>query len=174
MIAHRIFRSLAVLFLMTLAAPFAGLQAQETESLGTFNAWAAQTYQANNTKVCYIISHPTDSEPKNVRRGSISFFVEHRPGANTRNVVSTIVGYPLREGSWVTVEIGDQSFELFTDGDTAWADTEEKDRQIVAAMRAGLTMVVRGTSQRGTNTVDTYSLLGVMASMERIDQECPQ
>jgi hypothetical protein len=33
-------------------------------------------------------------------------------------------------------------------------------------------MVVRGTSQRGTNTIDTYSLSGVTAAMGEIDKAC--
>jgi hypothetical protein len=33
-------------------------------------------------------------------------------------------------------------------------------------------MVVRGTSTRGTNTTDTYSLSGVTAAMDAIDAAC--
>jgi hypothetical protein len=33
-------------------------------------------------------------------------------------------------------------------------------------------MTVRGTSQRGTNTVDTYSLSGATAAVNAIDAAC--
>ena len=42
----------------------------------------------------------------------------------------------------------------------------------MAALKAGTTLVVRGTSQRGTNTTDTYSLRGVTAAMTEIDKAC--
>jgi hypothetical protein len=89
-----------------------------------------------------------------------------------RNEVNTIIGYPFREESTATVTIGDANFELFTSGDGAWADSADRDRQIVEAMKGGTTMRLRGTSWRGTNTTDRYSLLGVTAAMTKIDEEC--
>jgi hypothetical protein len=41
-------------------------------------------------------------------------------------------------------------------------------------MRAGSTMVVKGTSARGTRTTDTYSLKGVSAALDAIDKACPR
>lgn len=39
-------------------------------------------------------------------------------------------------------------------------------------MKAGRTMIVRGTSTRGTATTDTYSLTGFTAGMKAIDEAC--
>ena len=33
-------------------------------------------------------------------------------------------------------------------------------------------MIVKGTSSRGTDTTDTYSLLGITAALNRAAQEC--
>ncbi|MFO1120388.1 MAG: invasion associated locus B family protein [Rhodospirillales bacterium] len=46
------------------------------------------------------------------------------------------------------------------------------DRAIVAAMKAGKAMIVRGTSARGTLTTDTYSLSGFSAALAAIDKAC--
>ena len=46
------------------------------------------------------------------------------------------------------------------------------DRAIVAAMKAGRQMIVRGTSTRGTLTTDTYSLSGFSAALAAIDKAC--
>ncbi|MFO1113388.1 MAG: invasion associated locus B family protein [Rhodospirillales bacterium] len=46
------------------------------------------------------------------------------------------------------------------------------DRAIVAAMKAGQKMTVRGTSARGTITTDTYSLSGFSAALAAIDKAC--
>ena len=146
--------------------------AQEPKPLGEFEDWAAYTYESDSGTVCYIVSQPTDWEPKNVNRGPIFFLVTHRPGERVRNEVNTIIGYPFKENSTATITVGDASFDLFTSGDGAWADSADRDRAIVEAMKGGSTMQLKGTSWRGTNTIDRYSLKGVTAAMEKIDEEC--
>jgi hypothetical protein len=39
-------------------------------------------------------------------------------------------------------------------------------------MKKGKKMEVKGTSWRGTSTVDSYSLSGVKQAMDKIDQHC--
>ena len=146
--------------------------AQEPEPLGEFNDWAAYTYKSDSGPVCYAVSQPTDWEPKNVNRGPIFFLVTHRPSERVRNEVNTIIGYPFKENSTATVTIGDSTFELFTSGDGAWADSADRDRTIVEAMKAGSTMRLKGISWRATETTDRYSLSGVTAAMEKIDAAC--
>ncbi|MDX1424550.1 MAG: invasion associated locus B family protein, partial [Kiloniellales bacterium] len=46
------------------------------------------------------------------------------------------------------------------------------DQAIVKAMRAGSSMVVKGTSSRGTVTTDTYSLLGFSKAYAAISKAC--
>ena len=51
--------------------------------------------------------------------------------------MSTIIGYPFKKDATVQLTVDAQSYELFTNGDGAWADTSAKDKEIVAAMRKG-------------------------------------
>ena len=60
---------------------------------------------------------------------------------------------------------------MFSKGDTAWVDTGN-DKKIVAAMKAGQSLKVKGTSWRGTQTEDTYSLSGISAALAAIDKAC--
>ena len=39
-------------------------------------------------------------------------------------------------------------------------------------MKKGSNLVVKGTSQRGTETTDSYSLTGITAGMAAIDKAC--
>jgi hypothetical protein len=174
-LATMMIRAIALSSLMAAGAALLAVSpalAQEPKLLGEFDDWAAYTYKSDDGPVCYIVSQPTDWEPKNVNRGPIFFLITHRPSERVRNEVNTIIGYPFKEDSTATVTVGDAKFELFTSGDGAWADTADRDRQIVEAMKAGATMRLDGESWRGTNTVDRYSLMGVTAAMEKIDQEC--
>jgi len=146
--------------------------AQQAQRLGVFESWVAFTYESSRGKVCYIVSQPLDSEPKNVRRGEIYFMITHRPGQNIRNEVMTMIGYNFKTGSEAKIEIGSNTFDMFTNGEGAWVETSENEGRIVTAMRGGAKMTVRGTSWRGTRTVDQYSLIGVTAALEKINETC--
>ena len=50
--------------------------------------------------------------------------------------------------------------------------TPATDKKIVTAMKAGKSLKVKGTSWRGTQTVDTYSLAGISAALAAIDKAC--
>ena len=61
---------------------------------------------------------------------------------------------------------------LYTDGSTAWSHNAKDDERMVKAMRAGRKMTMEGTSSRGTDTRDTYSLSGFTAAHNSINKAC--
>jgi Invasion associated locus B (IalB) protein len=107
-----------------------------------------------------------------VKRDPIFFIITHMPGRKVNGEVSTIIGYPFKEETTVQVKVDNANFELFTNGDGAWADTTAKEKKIVAAMKNGKTLSVAGTSWKGTETTDFYSLNGLSAAMDKIDSAC--
>ena len=161
----------ALVALLAFAVP---ASAQEPKPAGTFGNWTAYTYKTRKGPVCYIVSQPVKSElsRKGASRDPAYFLVTHRPGDKVRGEVSTIIGYPFRKNSMPTVTIDGKTFRLFAVDDGAWTDSPAMDRKIVAAMKKGRTMVVKGVSQRGTQSVDTYSLKGVTAALRKIDELC--
>lgn len=168
-------RTYTLLAALTLIAGFASIlpgHAQQATRLGVHESWVAFTYDTDKGKVCYIVSQPLDSEPKNVRRGEIYFMVTHRPGQSIQNEVMTMIGYNFKTGSDAKLTIGAENFDLFTQGEGAWVETSDVETKIVEAMRRGTQMVVNGTSWRGTLTVDKYSLLGVSAALDEIASAC--
>jgi len=152
----------------------AATAAKEPTVLGEFNNWAAYAYKKDGGKVCYIVSQPKTSTPKGLKRDPVFFLVTHRTKDHVKNEVNTIIGYPFKKNSIAKVDIDGKRFDLFTDKDGAWADSSAHDNQVVAAMKAGRKMKVTGTSERGTVTVDTYSLSGVTAAMDKIDAACKE
>jgi invasion protein IalB len=165
-------RQIGAAALLTMAIS-GGAQAAEPTSLGVFNDWTAYTYKAPDTKVCYVVSQPKSSESvKKVKRDPIFFIITHMPGRKINGEVSTIIGYPFKEQTTVQVKVDDADFELFTNGDGAWADTTAKEKKIVAAMKNGKKLSVTGTSWKGAETTDFYSLDGLSAAMDKIDSAC--
>ncbi len=62
------------------------------------------------------------------------------PGRKVKGQISTIIGYPFKEGSTVKLSIDDKDFTLYPVGDTAWAEKDDAD--IVAAMKDGTSLKV--------------------------------
>jgi invasion protein IalB len=147
--------------------------AAESELLSEHEDWAAYTYENDKEgKVCYAVSQPKESEPKNVRRDPIFFLVTNRPARKVVNEVSVIIGYPFKKNSDATVDIGSDSFSLFTSSDGAWVKDGDDERRLVAAMKRGAKMTVKGSSWRGTRTSDEFSLSGISAALDAIDGAC--
>jgi len=146
--------------------------AQAPQTLGTYGDWSAFAYQDGAMRVCYMGSEPTNSVGAYSQRGDVWTLVTLRSPGGSRDVVSIIAGYNYEEDAPVFVTIGNKTFTLFSGGDTAWTFTENDDRDLVAAMKAGVDMTVKGRSWRGTDTTDTFSLLGFTAAYEAITQAC--
>jgi hypothetical protein len=146
--------------------------AAEPQLLGSFRDWNAFSYEENGNKVCYMSSRPKKDEGNYKQRGDIYVLITHRPAEKSLDVVSVTTGYTYQPNSEATISVGNQNFKLFTDGDTAWARDERTDKSLVEAMRNGSAMVIKGTSNRGTTTTDTYSLSGTSSAYEAINKAC--
>ncbi|MCC6984200.1 MAG: hypothetical protein IT535_13095 [Bauldia sp.] len=147
--------------------------AQTPARVGTFRDWSTYTYTGASGKVCFASTQPRETLPTNVNRDPVFFFITTTPGTQVREEPSIRIGYPFRPDSRVNLTIGDQTFVLMTQGEDAWVENQALEAALITAMRAGQSMVVRGISQRGTNTTDTYSLLGVTAALNSVATECP-
>ena len=140
--------------------------------LGTFGDWEA--YADTRDGFCYAGSKPTKQEGKYSQRGDVFILVTHRPKEKTFDVVSVEAGYVYKDGSEVVAAIDGKPLSLFGQGGQAWARDTAGDAQLVKALRAGSTLVVKGTSAKGTLTTDTYSLKGVSAALDAINKACPR
>ncbi|MEL6586259.1 MAG: invasion associated locus B family protein [Pseudomonadota bacterium] len=153
------------------------LFAQESSNrVSTETDWSV--FVEDNPTQCWIVSAPKsirntrDGQEVAARRGDIRLFVSYWPGSGKDGEVSVTGGYPYADGSTVSIEIGSDRFELFTDGEMAWAASPTDDKRIVDAMRAGAQAVIVGRSGRGTRTQDTFSLLGFTAAVADAQQRC--
>ena len=143
------------------------------KALGFFRDWSAMQFGAGEEQACMAFSQPTSSEGNYTKRGDAFVFVTNRPAAGERGRVSLDTGYIYQPGSSVTVTVDTLALELRTDGSTAWLDDDKETSRLLAAMRSGRELVVEGISNRGTRTVDRYSLYGFTAAYRAIDKACP-
>lgn len=161
----------AALLALTVAAP--GLaRADEARTLGTFGDWTAYVFMEEGKKVCYMAAQPKKSEGAYSKRGDVYALITHRPSENTKDVFSYISGYSYKTGSDASVTIDGNKVTLFTQDDTAWTPDAATDAKMAQDIRKGSKMVVKGTSARGTQTTDTFSLKGSGEAHDAISKEC--
>jgi Invasion associated locus B (IalB) protein len=140
--------------------------------LGHYRDWEAHKLTSAKGETCYAVSRPKTKLPKKVNRDDTYFTVTNWPYRESKAEPSVVAGYPYKNGSTTQVTIKKAKFRLFTKNDGAWLAAPKDEQRLVATMKKGNTMVVRGLSQRGTRTTDTYSLAGFTRALDKIAASC--
>lgn len=168
--------ALSLIVAIAASASTAIAQQESTNRVAANTDWAV--FVEDNPTQCWVVSSPKetvntkDGRVVTARRGDIRLWVSYWPGSEKRGEVSFTGGYPFASGSLVTLKIGSAQYDMFTDGETAWAASAQDDNKIVTSMKRGADAVLTGISTRGTKTKDTFSLLGFTASIEDAEKRC--
>ena len=142
------------------------------KAVASFKDWSVHVIAGKSGKTCYIHSEPKKSAGKYKSRGATYIQVTHRSKPRTANEISVTAGYVYRKDDPVEITVDGKKFALFTQGDTAWSHDAAGDKALVAAMRSGPRMIIKGVSSRGTQTTDQYSLSGFTAAHKMIGKAC--
>ncbi|MCZ4365541.1 invasion associated locus B family protein [Sulfitobacter dubius] len=161
---------------LALVASGAVAQEQSTNRVAAKTDWSV--FVEDNPTECWGVSTPKevvntrDGRVVAVNRGQTLLMVFYRPSARAKGQVAFTGGYPFASGSTVNMNISGNEFELFTEGEWAWPATTADDAKIIAAMKRGADATLTARSSRGTQTKDTFSLLGFTAAVEDAAKRC--
>lgn len=148
--------------------------ADEPKEISKFGSWSAYKYtdDQQKTDVCFVTNSPIKSEGKYQSRGKITLMVTVRSNMKKKGELSHITGYTYKKNEPVTVKLGNKTFTLFTEGDSAWAMSDQDDNQLIEAIANSNEMVLIGTSSKGTETRDTYKLKDFSKAFKKIRLAC--
>ncbi len=172
----KLVRVIAGLCMAGLATTAVAQQATSTNRVAAKTDWSV--FVEDDPTECWSVSAPKETvntrggRVVSVRRSDILLFVFYRPNAEVKGQVTFTGGYPFASGSTVNLVVDGTEFELFTDGEWAWPATAADDAKIVTAMKRGTEAVLTARSERGTQTKDTFSLLGFTAAIEDAEKRC--
>jgi len=145
----------------------------ETTLIGQFGTWGAYVGKAHGGKVCFALAKPASSKSNPSRPREPAYaFVSTRPAEKVINEVFVMIGYTLKQGSPSTLEVGGGTYAMFAQGDAIWIQNAAEERRMVEAMRRSSNFVVKGTSAKGVETTDTFSLKGLAQALDKIAQDC--
>ena len=186
-------RVIAGLCMAGMAATAFAQQATSTNRVATKTDWSV--FVEEDPTECWSVSEPKETvntrsgRVVSVRRSEISLIVIYRPDAGVKGQVAFAGGYKFAPGSIVNLVIDGGEFELYPDGNCssleqapknpqlcewAWPAKVSDDVRIVTAMKRGTEAVLTARSERGTQTKDTFSLLGFTAAIEDAEKRCSQ
>lgn len=154
------------------AAPVAAQSSEGAVEIGRYNQWVLHQNAGNGEKVCFAAAQPQKKEPAGANRSAIVFYVSAWPKDGIKSEVSIKLGYPIKPDGPVSVMVDQNEFQLFAKDDRAYVADATDELKLIEAMKAGTWVVVKATSQRGTETTDTYSLMGVTKALQEMAKAC--
>ncbi len=156
---------------LAFAATATAASAQVATQTGQHNAWGSYNYRTDSGPVCYIASVPSAFNPsEGVNHGDIFFLVTRKPNQNVQLEPSfRAMGYEFAQGSQIRVTIGDRTFNMDPSGGSAWIGNAAEETQLVEAMKSGSEMRVAARSSRPRDVSYTFSLRGVTAALNSIN-----
>ena len=125
------------------------------------------SFKKVNGTACSIFQIPVSEKGDYTKRGTVLFYVFKEDSAE---YVRIDAGYPYDPNKYVKVSIDGNNYQFFGENDSAWSMKD--DRLIIDAMKAGKELKVVGYSQRGTETTDTYTLIGFTNAYNSMQKDC--
>ena len=161
----------AVAALLTLTVPMLAGAAlgQSVKLLGEYRDWTAYTATESTGAVCFALSKPTEVAPSPDDFTEAWLYLTNRPGEGVRNELNLVAGFTFAPDTPATATVSGQTFELFTDKDAAWLLDPNQNDNLAGALRAGSTVVIEGTSDKGIRITETFSLSGATAASRAIE-----
>ncbi len=146
---------IAIILLSLIACSYASAE----EAKGFFGSWKLYHTEVEGKSVCYIVSYPIKESGNYKKRSKPYAMITERPGSGYEVSVSS--GFPYKSKKKITTKVDSgREHSLFSKGEVAWMKDSKGDKALIAEMQKGKRLVIEGTSEKGTNAKDTYSLSG--------------
>lgn len=133
-----------------------------------FPGWGEEWVAINRkNEVNFISTYPTQETGTFSKRSKPQLTVQR--DSKKGDVISVFVGYTLDEDKMVKVSVYRkdkvETFEFFPHGEWAYVATDKK---VIDAMKLGTELTVEATSNKGTTSKDTYSLMGFVKALNNL------
>ena len=151
---------------------FSQLVAQDIKKIGKYKDWETMVLAEASGKVCFAQSSPILQSPKTNKRDA-RLFVTFRPGEKIANEISTTAGYEFNKNNTVLATSGNNKFKFdIKQQGFAWMTSNKKEKIMVKIMKKGSRIMVTGYNEKGSQTIDHYSLLGFPKAYNTAKKAC--
>ena len=164
-------KNLILISIFTLIA-LAPSKAEELKKIGKFKDWQTMVLVEQTGTVCFAQSSPVLQAPKSNKREA-RLFVTFRPGDKISDEISTSPGYEFNKKNSVIATSGKNKikFDIKQQG-FAWIADNKIEKKMVKLMKKGSRIMISGYNEKGSQTIDHYSLLGFTKAYSAAKKAC--
>ena len=158
-----------VLFTLISLTP---IKAEELKKVGKYKDWQTMILIEPTGTVCFAQSSPVLQAPKLNKRDA-RLFVTFRPEEKIKDEISTSPGYDFNKNNSVIATSGKNKikFDIIQQG-FAWIADNKIEKKMVKVMKKGSRIMITGYNQKGSQTIDHYSLLGFTKAYNAAKKAC--
>ena len=148
------------------------VNAEEVKKMGTHKDWETYVVESDTGKVCFAQSKPVLQAPKkNLREARL--FISFRPAENITNEISVTSGYDYNNKNSITAKSGKHKYKFdIAQENFAWMTSSKLEKKMIKIMQTGSRIMVTGYNQKGSQTIDHYSLLGFTKAYKATKANC--
>ena len=147
-------------------------KAENIKKIGKFKDWQTIVFVEPAGTVCFAQSSPVLQAPKSNKREA-KLFVTFRPGDKVADEISASPGYEFNKNNSVTAISGKNKikFDIMQQG-FAWIADNKIEKKMVKLMTTGSRIMITGYNEKGSQTIDHYSLLGFTKAYSAAKKAC--
>jgi len=148
------------------------VNAEEVKKMGTHKDWETFIINSQAGKVCFAQSKPVLQAPKKNPREA-RLFISFRPGENITNEISITSGYDFNKKNSIKAISGKNKyiFDIVKEN-FAWITDNKFEKKMIKTMQKGSRIMVKAYNQKGSQTIDHYSLLGFTKAYKATKANC--
>ena len=146
--------------------------AEEVKKIGKFKDWETIVIKNDSKLVCFAQSKPVLQSPKSYKREA-RLFVSFRPNEKILNEISITSGYKFNNQNSITAKSGKFKYKFdIAQENFAWMADNKIEKKMINTMKKGSRIMVSGYNQKGSQTIDHYSLLGFTKAYKAAKKSC--
>ena len=145
---------------------------EEVKKMGKHKDWETFIIKSDEGKVCFAQSKPILQAPKQTPREA-RLFITFRPNENISNEISITAGYNFNTKNSITAKSGKYKYKFDIAKESfAWMADNNQEKKMIKTMKKGSRIMVTGHNQKGSQTIDHYSLLGFTKAYKATKANC--
>ena len=165
-------KKILFIFLIIFFSYFVQLSAEEIKKIGKYKDWVSMVVTETTGKVCFAQSSPILQAPKSNKRDA-KLFIAFRPADKIIDEVSVTAGYEFNNSNSVIAQSGKNKFKFdIKEQGFAWIADSKIEFRMIKRMKKGSRIMITGYNQKGSQTIDHYSLLGFTKAYNASKKAC--
>jgi len=148
------------------------VNAEEVKKILKNKDWETYIVKNESSKICFAQSMPVLQAPKtNTREARL--FVTFRPNEKISDEISITSGYEYNKKNSIMARSGKYRYKFdIAQENFAWMADNKKEKKMIKTMKKGSRIMITGYNQKGSQTIDHYSLLGFTKAYNTAKKSC--